>query len=77
MKIKKEAILDLTTGEVTYTDFTKEELENYQAKQADYEAQQMAKQEAIEGKKAAKEAAIAKLAALGLTPEEISAITGA
>jgi hypothetical protein len=59
------------TGEVIERDFTKEELAQRVADAKANEALKEADAKAL----TAKESAMAKLAALGLTPEEISAIS--
>jgi Holliday junction resolvasome RuvABC DNA-binding subunit len=66
-------IVNALTGETTEVELTFEELAQWEADKAASEAQQ-AEQKA---KEAARQTALDKLAALGLTPEEISAITGA
>jgi DNA-binding NarL/FixJ family response regulator len=63
-------ILDAATGEVTERPLTAEEIAEHQTMQAEAEARQ-AEQEA---KIAARESALQKLAALGLTEEEIAAL---
>lgn len=66
------------TGEVIEREMTPEELTNYEAQVAavaEYEAQQEAERLARENAAAAKESAQAKLAALGLTPEEIAGLS--
>jgi len=64
MKIQE---IDVTTGEEIVRDLTAEELAQYNLDQAD----QLAAQEAAQ---AAKEAAEAKLAALGLTLDDLKAL---
>ena len=59
--------IDASTGEVIERDFTPEEIA-----QRDSEAQ--IEQQKLEAKEAARESALAKLAALGLTEEEIAAL---
>tara|TARA_R110000822_G_scaffold103590_2_gene230206 strand:- start:2147 stop:2374 length:228 start_codon:yes stop_codon:yes gene_type:complete len=73
----KEIIINATTGEETIIEFSAEELLEIQEKQAKYQATIEAEIEAQAEKQALKDSANAKLAVLGLTPEEISAITGA
>jgi len=63
-------ILDAQTGEVTQRNFTTSELSELQATNEQAEIEK-AKQEA---KLAARESALQKLAALGLTEEEIAAL---
>jgi len=70
----KKAIINCTTGEVQEVDLTAEEIAKLEADAIAY-AEQKAQEEAEEAAKAAaKASAEAKLAALGLTPEEIAAL---
>jgi hypothetical protein len=64
--------LNVKTNEITYKDFSKEEILIFKADQK--KAEEIAKLE-LE-KQALKESANAKLLALGLSPEEVAAITG-
>ena len=61
-----------TTNEVIMRDFTKEEMEVFAAQQIEANL----KLAEIEAKLAAKASAQAKLAALGLTADEVAAIVG-
>jgi len=71
----KKLIVDLAKGTQTYVDLTPEEIEQ-RAVDAQAAAIERAEREAAEAAKAdAKLTAQAKLAALGLTGEEIAAIT--
>jgi DNA-binding NarL/FixJ family response regulator len=63
-------IFDFATGETTIRLLTSEEVAEREALQAEQEAQQ-AEQDA---KVVARQSALAKLAALGLTEEEIAAL---
>lgn len=66
----KEKIINIQTGEETWRDYTKEEItqvEKAQAKAAEKIA-------AAEAKENARASALAKLAALGLTEDEIAAL---
>lgn len=67
-----EKIYDITTGEETIREYTKEEIANVEA--------EMARLKVINAEKEAQEAlklsAQAKLAALGLTADEVAAIVG-
>jgi hypothetical protein len=63
----KATILDVATGEVVEREFTSEEAIEYEARQA----ANLAREEASE---AVRNSALAKLAALGLTEEEIAAL---
>lgn len=77
MKIYKEAILNSITGELTYVEFTPEELEAYNAEQAKLTAERAALAGEQAAKEAARQAALDKLRAIGLTDEEIAALVGA
>lgn len=68
--------IDALTGQVIERDFTEEEKaqRDKDAKEAEKAAKGLAKEE--KAKAAAKESALAKLAALGLTEEEAKAIFG-
>jgi hypothetical protein len=63
----KVITLDASTGEVIERDFTPQEVEEHEA----YKAARLAEQEA---KETVRTSALAKLAALGLTEEEIAAL---
>jgi hypothetical protein len=73
MTIPKITIHDLLTNKVTLRDLNEKELSEFNSQLLQEEAEKQAKAE----KQALKDSANAKLAALGLTPEEIAAITGA
>lgn len=63
-------IIDVASGEVTERPFTAAEIRTHQATQ-----EQLAERQAeAEAKAQARESALAKLKALGLTQEEISAL---
>jgi hypothetical protein len=66
----KTIIFDAATGETTEHLLTFEELAEREAGQSEYETQQAE----INAKAAARESALAKLAALGLTEEEVAAL---
>ena len=66
----KAVIVDAATGEVIERDFTEEEIAQHEEMQAAEQALQ-AEQEA---KAAARTSALAKLAELGLTEEEVAAL---
>jgi hypothetical protein len=72
MTNKKETILlvDASTGIEIERELTEDELEERQS----IAAESLAVKEAEEAKKAARNSALAKLAALGLTEEEIAAL---
>lgn len=77
MTIYKKTILDIASGEITKVEFTPEELAVYQEEQAKELAELESQTTEQATKEATRQAALDKLAALGLTPEEIAAITGA
>jgi hypothetical protein len=66
--------VDCSTGVSIERPMTAEEVADLQERQAAFEAQQAAEEAAAAAKATAKASAEAKLAALGLTPEEISAL---
>jgi hypothetical protein len=66
--------IDCSTGISVERDMTEAELEAQAAMQAQEEALRVADAEAKAAKDALKASAEAKLAALGLTPEEIAAL---
>tara|TARA_R110000823_G_scaffold255580_1_gene377600 strand:+ start:235 stop:465 length:231 start_codon:yes stop_codon:yes gene_type:complete len=76
MTIYKNAKLDTVTGDVTYTTFTIKELEEYTLEQEKIQTKIKNEEAAKAEKQALRDSANSKLSALGLTPEEIAAITG-
>jgi DNA-binding NarL/FixJ family response regulator len=66
----KITILDAATNEVTERAFTKEEVEAHQLRATEFAAAKKAEDD----KAAARQSALAKLAALGLTDDEIAAL---
>jgi molybdopterin-guanine dinucleotide biosynthesis protein len=77
MTFYKESILDLKTGKTTYVEFTAQELKAYKAERAILQAEQEGLESDKEAKELARQSGLGKLEALGLSPEEIAAITGA
>ena len=65
-----ERIIDVTTGEESVREYTAAEIAEIEKIQADAKLQAAA----IKEKEAARMSALAKLAALGLTEEEIAAL---
>lgn len=65
---------DCTTGEVVVRPLTEDEVAQYQATVAEHEAEQARIKAEAEVIAEAKASAVAKLAALGLTAEEIAAL---
>ena len=66
----KAVIFDAATGEVTERPFTADEI----AERAERQAEAEARQAEAEAKATARESALAKLAALGLTADEVAAL---
>jgi len=66
----KAVIFDAATGEVTERPLTADEIADREAMQAEAEA----REEEAEAKATARESALAKLAALGLTADEVAAL---
>jgi hypothetical protein len=69
-----KTIIDCSDGSVTVVNLTPEELEEIEQRSLAFEAQQAVEIASREVKAAAKASAEAKLTALGLTLEEISAL---
>ena len=67
-----EKIYDITTGEETIREYTKEEVANVEAEMARLKVINAER----ETQEALKQSARAKLAALGLTADEVNAIVG-
>ena len=70
-----KVIVDCSTGEETIVPLTAEEIAQLEADRIAAEAAQAAAEAEAQAKAQAKATAEAKLAALGLTAEEISALT--
>lgn len=68
-------IVDCSTGEQTVVELTDEEIAQLEIDRAAAEADRVAREAEEQAKAAAKASAEAKLASLGLTPEEISALS--
>jgi hypothetical protein len=73
----KITIADALTDEVIEREMNEKELAQYEADTVKREAREKVKAIAEADKVAAKASAQAKLAALGLTPDEVTAIIGA
>ena len=69
-------IIDCSTGEESIVPLTQAELDQREADAQAYAAQKAAEDAVAQAAAEAKASAEAKLAALGLSAEEISAITG-
>lgn len=76
MEKKMATEVNATTGEVTVREFTEEEYANHAKALAEEQAARAAALAEAEAKAAIKAAALAKLAALGLSEEEAKAIAG-
>ena len=70
-----KVIVDCSTGESTTVPLSPEEIQQRETDRRAWEAQEATRLAAEEAKEAAKASANAKLAALGLTADEIAAIT--
>ncbi len=68
-------IVDCSTGETTEVELTAEEIAQREAMAAEYEAQLAAEEAAKAAAAAAKASAQSKLAELGLTADEIAALS--
>jgi DNA-binding NarL/FixJ family response regulator len=66
----KAVIIDAATGEVTERPLTADEIAQRELDQAEA----VARQAEVEAKATARESALAKLAALGLTADEVAAL---
>lgn len=71
----EKVIVDCSTGETTIIPLTAEEIAQREADAAAFAAEQAALQAEEDAKAEAKASAQAKLAALGLTADEIAALT--
>jgi hypothetical protein len=69
-EILKAVIFNAATGETIERPLTAEEIAETKLRQAEYEAQLAAQEAKVE----ARESALAKLAALGLTADEVAAL---
>jgi hypothetical protein len=70
-----KVVVDCATGESTTVPLTTEELAQREADRVAYEAREAERLAAEEAKAVAQASAVAKLTALGLTADEIAAIT--
>ena len=68
-------VVDCSTGEQSVVELTDEEIAQLEADRAAWAAEQAAREAEAQAKAEAKASAEAKLASLGLTPEEIAALT--
>ena len=74
-EIPMTLVVDCSTGETTEVPLTTEELAQRETDRLAYEAQEAERKVAEEEKETLKASANAKLKALGLTADEIAAIT--
>lgn len=74
--IPMKLIINCETGEEQYLPFTEEEIAQMEANRLAFEAAEESRLAEEAAKAAIKASALAKLAALGLTEEEASAIAG-
>jgi hypothetical protein len=74
-EILTKLVVDCSTGIATEVPLTAEELAQRETDRLAYEAQEATRLAAEEAKETAKASANAKLTALGLTADEIAAIT--
>lgn len=70
----KKIVVNCETGVTEEIDLTPEEIAGLETAQAQAEAQRLADEQAAQAKAAARQSALDKLAALGLTEEEIAAL---
>jgi hypothetical protein len=70
----KKLVVDIAAGTQMYIDLTTEEIAQRAADEAAHAEQEALRQSEAEAKAQAKSSAEAKLASLGLTPEEIAAL---
>ena len=75
--IPTKIVINCSTGVREVLELTQAEIDEREAMAIQAEADRVADEEAAEAKAEAKASGVAKLAELGLTAEEISAITGA
>jgi hypothetical protein len=70
----KKLVVNCETGVSEYLDLTDEEIAFAEEHRQNFELEEASRQAAAEANATAKASAEAKLAALGLTPEEIAAL---
>lgn len=75
MERPTKIVVDCSTGVESVVELTDEEIAQLEADRAVWVADQAAREAAEAAKAEAKASAEAKLASLGLTPEEIAALT--
>lgn len=75
MERPTKIVVDCSTGVESVIELTDEEIAQLEADRAVWAAEQAAREAEAQAKAEAKASAEAKLASLGLTPEEIAALT--
>lgn len=70
----KKIIVDCSTGESVEVELTAEEIAELETARAHAEAERLAREAEATAKEEAKASAVAKLAALGLSESEVSAL---
>ena len=75
MERPTKVVINCSTGEETILELTDEEIAQLEADRAALEAERAAREAEAQAIAEAKESAKAKLEALGLTPEEIAALS--
>lgn len=70
-----KVVIDCSTGVESIIELTDEEIAQLEADRAAWAAEQAAREAEAQARAEAKASAEAKLASLGLTPEEIAALT--
>lgn len=73
-EVLTKVVVDCASGEVSYIPLTEEEIAEREALAAQAELERLEREAADQAKAEAKASAESKLAALGLTAEEISAL---
>ena len=75
-EVLTKVVVDCASGEVSYIPLTEEEIAEREALAAQAEQERLEREAQEAARLEAKASAEAKLAALGLTPEEIAALKG-
>lgn len=69
-----KTVVDCSTGEIAYVELTDAEIEQQKKDAIEYEKQKKEQEAILKAEQDAKESAMAKLAKLGLSDEEVKAI---
>ena len=75
-EVLTKVVIDCASGEVSYIPLTEEEIAEREALAAQAEQERLERETAEQERAAAKASAIEKLAALGLSDNEITALVG-